>query len=71
MADTPKSIQPEVAARLSCLLEPYQLAELIETMEAAKSAGDGWYRVTLDCSPGRVDIEGSFTRKPRKLDLRK
>lgn len=69
MSDTPKPAA-ELAARLSCLMDAYQLAELVEVMELAKAAGNGYYRVTVDCAPGKVDIEASFTRKPRKSGLR-
>lgn len=63
---TPAELPPELIARLSCLFEEFQLADLIESLEVAREAGHGFAEVTVRISNySSVEIAATFTRKPR------
>lgn len=61
------SVDQELLNRLAGLMDPWQLAELVDVCETVRAAGGGWGEVTLSFKSGNLDqIDGHFTRKPRR-----
>jgi len=61
----PEKLPDELAARLACLMEPYQWYEFLRVCEASRDLGNGYAEVTAIFRPGAVDIRSQITVKPR------
>ncbi len=61
------TLTTEQIARLSCLMEGFQLDKFLTACEVVRDAGDGYGEVSIMFTNHSLnEIEGKFTIKPRR-----